>query len=96
MAPSSTTLPLSTTEPDAIRQPLPMRAPSTCTACPIADDGPRIVGSAAVQWTTQPSWMFDRSPTSMYPWSPRSTVCGQTDAPAAIRTSPITVASGWT
>src|SRR3982074_2087464 len=80
----------------AIRRPVPILAPSTCTECPIADDGPRIVGCISVQCSTQPSWTLDRSTISMYPWSPRNTVCGHTDACAATRTSPITVASGCT
>ena len=43
-----------------------------------------------------PSCTEVRAPTSIRPWSPRSTAHGQTDASGPMLTRPMTTASGWT
>ena len=67
MAPSPTVDPLSTTEPDAIRQLSPIVAPSMWALCPTTQPAPITVGSTGVQWITVPSWMFVRAPTLIVP-----------------------------
>jgi hypothetical protein len=90
------TEPFSTTEPDAIRQPSPIIAPSMCALWPIVQPAPMSVGFAWLQCTIVPSWTLVRAPISIRLLSPRSTAVGQIDAPAPRVTLPISTASGWT
>ena len=83
-------------EPEPIRQPSPTTQPSRCALCPTTQSAPISVGHSCVQCTTVPSCTDVRAPTSIRPWSPRSTAHGQTDASGPMLTRPMTTASGWT
>src|SRR6185437_7470671 len=101
-APAATIEPLpittrfSVTEPEPIRQPSSTTQPSRCALWPTTQSSPMIVGWLAVQCTIVPSCTEVRAPTVMYPWSPRSTAPGHTDASGPMVTRPITTASGAT
>ena len=95
-APSPTTARLRVTDPDPIMHRSPTTQPSRWVLWPTTHSVPMTVGQSCVVWTTVPSWIEVRAPTSMLPWSPRSTAHGQTDASAPRRTFPMITASGWT
>ncbi len=96
IAPAPTVTRFRMIEPEPIRQPSPTTQPSRCALCPTTQSAPISVGHSWVQCTTVPSCTDVRAPTSIRPWSPRSTAHGQTDASAPMLTRPMTTASGWT
>ena len=96
IAPAPTVTRFSVTEPEPIRQPSCTTQPSRCALCPTTQSAPISVGHSCVQCTTVPSCTDVRAPTSIRPWSPRSTAHGHTDASGPILTWPMTTASGWT
>jgi len=87
---------VSTMLPEPIRQPGSMTHPSRCAMWPTTQSAPMTVGHCAVQCTIVPSCTDVRAPTEMWPWSPRSTAPGHTEACGPIVTRPITTASGAT
>ena len=85
MEPRPTTTRFSVTLPEPIRQPGSTTQPSRWALWPTTQSSPMTVGYRAVQCTIVPSWTEVRAPTEMYPWSPRSTAPGQTEASRADR-----------
>ena len=69
-----------TTEPEPIRQSSSTVQPSRWALCPTTQSSPITCRASAVQWSTVPSWTEVRAPTTIAPWSPRSTAVGQTVA----------------
>ena len=84
IAPAPTVTRFSVTEPEPIRQPSRTTQPSRCALCPTTQSAPISVGHSCVQCTTVPSCTDVRAPTSIRPWSPRSTAHGHTDASGPI------------